>query len=188
MKEGELIINEWFPTVIGFAVCPFYKDIKTDVVKYIKSFKKEHVYKEHYNEKKIKKLNDWIKEKVNEYTKLHNFQPVEPFEGWFAINQVNTHQPYHTHYGATISSNFFVDSNFEDVPTVFKHPNNYIANGWKMSPEQSEDNNLYNHYTFLTCSYRPVEGGVVIFRSHIEHGTPMKKLKSPRITLTYNYK
>lgn len=188
MKPDKLNIQEWFPTVIGFAVCPFYKDIKKDVVKYIKSFKKPHVYSNHYESKKIKKLNDWINNKVNEYVKIHNFKEVKPFEGWFNIYEKNTYQKYHTHYGSTISTNFFVESSISDVHTIFKNPVSYQANAWGMSTQQADKPELFNQYTFQTCSYVPLEGSVIIFRSHVEHGTDLKTTDSSRITLNYNYK
>tara|TARA_B100001939_G_scaffold342269_1_gene353167 strand:- start:1115 stop:1681 length:567 start_codon:yes stop_codon:yes gene_type:complete len=188
MNKGELSLQEWFPTVIGLAVCPFYKDIKKDVVKYIKSFKKHHVYSNHYESKKIKKLNDWINSKVNEYAHRHAFKEVKPFEGWFNIYEQNTYQKYHTHFGSTISTNFFVESVLNDVSTVFKTPVSYQANGWGMNTQQADKSELFNHYTFQTCSYVPLEGALLIFRSHVEHGTELKTIKDSRITLNYNYK
>ena len=57
-----------------------------------------------------------------------------------------------------------------------------------MSTQQADKPELFNQYTFQTCSYVPLEGSVIIFRSHVEHGTDLKTTDSSRITLNYNYK
>ena len=45
-----------------------------------------------------------------------------------------------------------------------------------------------NEWTYNDCSYPPVEGRLLLFRSYLEHYTLSKKIPDKRVILSANYK
>ena len=45
----------------------------------------------------------------------------------------------------------------------------------------------FNELTSSVCNYSPVQGRLLIFRSHVEHTANNKETKDRRIVFSYNY-
>lgn len=192
--KNNLVLHTWFPTTIGKAVCPFYSEIKKKTLQYIIKYKgkngkyPDHVYEKHFKTKELKKLNLWINEQVSIYAKAHNFKKLSPYEGWFNVYGVNQCQNYHTHFGAIIATNFFIDAGPNDIGTIFRNPNLEPMNPWEFNTTEMNDAKNFNSLTYQTTNYEAKPGTLLIFRGHLHHGTNIKVTPHQRITLNYNYK
>jgi uncharacterized protein (TIGR02466 family) len=194
---NELKIDAWFPTLIGVS---FYKDHKKDASSIIKNLETvkskcpkstgESSFFLHscHKDKKLKNLNLWIQNRVNEYTNFYGFpKKVKPVESWFHWYKENNHNDTHVHLGRTISVIYYLQSDPEDsrvvfhspVPVDMKNPFNITAN----------DNKEYlqKDHSFTECFYKPVEGMLLIFRSYLLHKVELKnnKLKD-RIIISWD--
>lgn len=195
--SNELEIYAWFPTLIGVS---FYKDHKKDAPSIIKQFKdvKSKCPKSigqpsfflHpcHKDKKLKNLNNWIQERVNDYTNFYGFpKKVKPVESWFHWYKENNLADAHVHLGRTISVIYYLQSDPEDsrvifhspVPVDMKNPFNITAN------DSKED--LQKDHSFTECFYKPIEGMLLIFRSYLLHKVELKnnKLKD-RIIISWD--
>ena len=98
------------------------------------------------------------------------------------------YQPWHTHAGSTISTIFYLDINKNDTGTKFRSPTyNDIVNPLNISPVDDEKSDKYNELTFPTCTYSPIQGRLLIFRSYLEHSVKNKTNDDKRIIFSYNY-
>jgi len=187
-----LNLQHWFPTTIGVVDCPFHKDIKKDYQNYLNDFEFNDMglsYTHIHKNEKFKILNEWITKQVNQYTKLHNYPDMyEANESWVIDYKLNQNQPWHTHTGCTISTVYYFDSNVNDSSTKFRSPyHNDTSNPLNLNPSSARDVNNFNELTFPSCSYTPVEGRLLIFRSYIEHSVDNKQIKSKRVIFSYNF-
>ena len=190
--QDNLLLDELFPTVVGRAYCRFWFDIKDEYLKHInKKYvfnEKGYCFDEFYKDTKLKKLNNWITKKVNEFAALHKFKTnFKPFERWCITYVQGSYQPYHILPGAYISTNFFLSADLEDAATIFKSPYQDQQNVLKLAPHLALDEKYKNRLTDELCSYKPMEGMLYIFRSFVEHGTGEKNSEYPRIIFSYNY-
>ena len=185
--SNELEIDAWFPTLIGVS---FYKDHKKDAPSIIKQFKDvkskcpqsigQPSFFLHacHKDKKLKNLNNWIQERVNDYTNFYGFpKKVKPVESWFHWYKENNLADAHVHLGRTISVIYYLQSDPEDsrvifhspVPVDMKNPFNITANDSK--------ENLQKDHSFTECFYKPIEGMLLIFRSYLLHKVELKNNK-----------
>lgn len=187
-----LNLQHWFPTTIGVVDCSFHKDIKKDYQNYLKDFiynDKGFSYTLIHKDKNFKILNDWITKQVNEYTKLHRYpDKYEANQSWVIDYKKNVGQPWHTHKGCTLSTVYYFDSTVDDKGTKFRSPyHNDVSNPLNTTPLDDNKNDKYNVLTFPSCSYTPVEGRLLIFRSYIEHCMDNKETESKRVIFSYNF-
>ena len=189
---SDLKLEQWFPTVIGYADCPFLSDIYDsydDKIGLMQFNKAGFSYTQIHLDNTFKKLNDWVTHNVNEYAKAHKFsETYEVKESWLLNYPQGGGQPWHTHAGATISTVFYFDVKENDVGTRFRSPAfNDMMNPLNLSPDDDEKSDKFNELTFATCNYAPVQGRLLIFRSYVEHAVNNKENKSRRIIFSYNY-
>ena len=185
-------LEHWFPTTIGYVDCPFLKDIHDNYNNKIKSIQFDEAgfsYTQIHLNDNFKKLNDWITDNVNQYAKAHKFPDVYiAKESWVMNYKKGGGQPWHTHAGSTISTIFYFDVNKNDTGTKFRSPIfNDIVNPLNISPVDDEKSDKYNELTFPTCTYSPVQGRLLIFRSYLEHSVKNKTNNDSRIIFSYNY-
>ena len=189
----QLNIHSLFPTTIGIIDCPFYEEIKTPILNFFEITEEKDLgfvyWPIHLQTMPIfKKLNEWITEQVNIYSKMHKYNfEYEAGESWL-IDYVNQgHNPWHKHNGWTISTNFFLLSDKNDSHTFFRSPvYGDMLNPQNTTPQNDGDNTKYNNLTCPTYSYAPIPGRLLIFRSHTEHMADPKKTKK-RIIMSYNF-
>lgn len=185
-------IDTWFPTTIARASCPFLKKIKKDYIEELERYKipsNGFCYKPIHKNKKFSKLNKWITEKVNAYAKELNYpNKYVPKESWFVDCRLMNGQPWHAHPGYTFSVIFYLEGKVDDQGTNFRSPY-YIdmKNPYNTKPVNDHKANMYNKYTYPSCTYPCTSGELLIFRSYIQHSTDLKTNKNRRIVMVYNY-
>ena len=189
---SNLNLEHWFPTTIGYIDCPFLKDIYDSYGNEIKSIQFDEAgfsYTQIHLDDDFKKLNNWITDNVNQYAKAHKFPDLYVAkESWVMNYKKGGGQPWHTHAGSTISTIFYFDVNENDTGTKFRSPTyNDILNPLNISPVDDEKSDKYNELTFPTCTYNPVQGRLLIFRSYLEHSVKNKTNDDKRIIFSYNY-
>ena len=181
----------WFPTVIGIARCPFIKDIQSPYKKIIKKFPVDRYGFSSvpiHRKPQFKKLTDWITQEVNTFSENHRFVfKYEPKESWVWNYEEGVSQEFHTHPGCTISAVFFLEGYQEDTHIVFKSPINDMKNPLGTQPHTSTNVDLYNFYTFKTCSFPPISGTLLVWRSYVEHKVDTKQSPKKRIVFVYNF-
>ena len=186
-----LKITKHFPITIGEIECDFIDDIQKDYMNIVNKLKFDNkglsYYKAH-NDKRFKKLNDWVKKGVDTYVKAHKyFGDFKAKESWIVNYKKNNYQPWHLHPGWTISTVFYLKADENDVPTMFKSPYNDMLNPLNRTPDTEDDKDPYNELTYSTIDYKPKSGKLLIFRSFIEHMVPLKLNNKDRIIFAYNF-
>jgi uncharacterized protein (TIGR02466 family) len=191
---NDLIIENWFPTTIGVCDYPYYMINKDKWLEYILSKPTRNGfggddYQPHNDKKMFGELNDWITKQVNIYAQRHKFAyEYEAKESWFIDYQPYDFNPWHCHTGYTISTIFYLQGNPKEVKTQFKNPVADMKNPQnKMVKNDRHDTELYNEYTYHSCSYDTIPGRLLIFRSHTEHCTTQNTFDDKRIVFSYNF-
>lgn len=187
--------DEWFPTVIGWADCPFIDELNESITPNLKSylsFNEAGFAFNWHDHKKFKKFSKWVNDCVNEYAAAHKFPntKLNCFESWcrdYKIGDFNTH---HIHTGSIVSVNFYLNTDPTDVGTRFKSP---VTTDMMNPLEQdvSADfkvDNGYTKWTFLETVYPPIQGRLLLWRSYLEHYVLPKKQPGTRIIMSGNYK
>ena len=180
----ELKIHGWFPTLIGLSL---YKDHSKEapaIIKHLDGVKSQCPPSQAspsfflhpcHKDPKLKKLNQWIQARVNDYTKFYGFpKKYKPVESWFHWYKKSNDNPVHVHLGRTISIIYYLQSHPNDsrvilyspTPVDMKNPFNVTANDQKGI--------VKNDLTCTECFYKPLEGMLLIFRSYVQHGTELK--------------
>jgi len=184
----------WFPTVIGISRCPFINEIQSPYKKIIENYPVDRygfINVPIHRKPQFKKLTDWITQEVNTFSENHRFAfKYEPKESWVWNYEVGVSQEFHTHLGYTISTVFFLEGYQEDSPLVFRSPmHNDMKNPLGTQPHTSMDADIYNSYTFKTCSFPPRSGTLLVWRSYVEHKVGKDKIhnKKKRIVFVYNF-
>ena len=184
-------LQTWFPTAIGVADCPFHKDIKEEYKKHLDKFNYDNRGFSNttiHKDKNFKKFNDWITKQVNEYCKLHKYPDQYKANGsWVIDYKQGVGQPWHPHIGCTVSTVYYFESDVNDKGTLFRSPyHNDTANPLNLKPLVSNTIE-FNELTFPSCTYPPLEGRLLIFRSYVEHMVISKESKNKRIIFSYNF-
>lgn len=197
-KEKNMIIETWFPTLIGFVDNPNHKKIEnklTEVCKKIKkttkSGGKNWVSKDTYNtigtydlknKKEFLNLNKWVTDQVLLYCAKLNY--IDNFildEAWFNIYNKNDFQEYHSHSKHSLSAVYFLCSSEKNSANIFfKSPIN--------DDSQEPFSQPFTPFTFKTANYYPTPGRLIIFRSNINHCVERHTSDKLRISLAYNFK
>tara|TARA_B100000902_G_C27045475_1_gene781461 strand:- start:197 stop:778 length:582 start_codon:yes stop_codon:yes gene_type:complete len=190
--------DEWFPTIIAWSDCPFFEEVKRDIwplilyqnitMNYDDNGRSYHNW---HDDKKFEKLSDWIDSQVKLFYRKHNFHNQYPkcFESWSIDYPEGESNPAHAHTGSVVSINFFLKSNIEDEGTRFKNPVTDMMNPMNLTVNDDwNTQDRLNDWTYNDCSYPPVEGRLLMFRSYLEHYTLSKKIPDKRIILSANYK
>lgn len=191
-------LDKFFPTVVGHAVN------KNKNKNFKKIVNKCHFIKKNYpngggaweqknnytscdtynivKDKEFKLINDFVNDAVKTYCNQNkiNYNKIDqyPRQGWINIFNEGDNLEYHTHANSIISAVYFLQIPDNSACLKFKSPINDM-----LQPECTE-------LTIDNCSvglYKPTEGKVVVFRSHVEHMVETHKTNKDRITLAYNF-
>jgi hypothetical protein len=189
----KLDLHCWFPTTIGVVDCPFYEEIKNSILNFFEINENDdlgYVYFPIHKQTMpfFLKLTNWIQSQVNEYAKIHNYGfDYEAGESWLIDYKKYSYNPWHKHNGWTISTNFFLLTDKKDSHTQFRSPTyGDMLNPLNLNTHQAPNKENYNDLTSPTCSYAPIPGRLLIFRSSTEHMTDFKKTQK-RIIMSYNF-
>ena len=198
MKLSENItIEQWYPNLIGYCDYNNHKKIEKILVKEclflsneIKKGGDNWISNKTYNtldtynilkNKKFKNLNEWVFNKVLEYSNNLKYQDnYRCAEGWFNIYKKYDYQEFHDHGKNTLSAVYFLKSNPEKSSKIwFK----FNINENLMDPTTNVSSNL-------TCSsawYKPIPGRLLIFKSTLKHCVERQEDDNLRISLAYNF-
>jgi uncharacterized protein (TIGR02466 family) len=194
-KQG-MIIESWFPTLIGFVDNANHNKIENKLTNLCKKIKKEKtsggknwVSVDTYNTqgtcnliniKEFKKLNDWIFEQVKNYSNRLGYK--NNFicdDAWFNIYNKNDFQEYHIHPKHSLSAIYFLTSPKEGAArTFFESP----------ISEEFQDPLSDDPLVSKRVNYYPKAGRLIIFRSNVRHCVERHKSNKLRISLAYNFK
>ena len=189
-----MLINELFPTVIGFSENKKHNNLLTrhlyKIQKQINSggqnwgstvYNTDGTYNLH-KDLKFNKLNDWIFSEVNNYKDIIGYQDfnMSCSRSWFNIYKKYDYQEKHNHVGTdTISAVYFYK--------VVKDNSNLVFHSHEPeSVEQTFDKK--NKYTWRSFIVEPKEGLLVMFKSHLIHNVLQKNNNEKRISFAYNFK
>jgi len=193
------MIERFFPTLIGYYDNPHHHVLEKDLIN--RCFELERTAKkggegwvsdttyntqgtlEIFDDKSFKKINDFVLQKVAEYSNEIGLQDdcvnQIPRDSWFNIYRKGDFQEYHAHGDSILSAIYFIKANDKSAKLYFKSPFQD-----QLSPEykgRSAD-------TWERIFYDPKPGRLIIFRSYVEHCVEMQKDKDSRISLAYNFK
>jgi uncharacterized protein (TIGR02466 family) len=192
-----MIIEQWYPTFIGYSDYPEHKKIEKNLTKEcfliqknIKSGGEDWISKKTYNtlntynileNKKFYKLNDWIFNQILDYA--NNLKYKDKYkcsEGWFNIYKKYDYQEYHDHSDSTFSAVYFLKSNIKKSSKIYFKFNN-TRNIMEPTPDPSFK------LTYSTVFYDPVPGRLIIFPSTLKHCVERHEHEEERISLAYNF-
>ena len=195
--SNNMIIEQWYPNLIGYCDYPEHIKIEKNLVKECLSLSnkikkggknwisnKTYTTLNTYNileNKKFSKLNEWIFNKVLEYsTSLKYKDKYKCMGGWFNIYKKYDYQEYHDHGENTLSCVYFLKSNSEKSSKIhFK----FNINENLMEPTVNHSFGL----TSPTAWYTPVSGRLLIFKSTLRHCVERHEEDDIRISLAYNF-
>jgi hypothetical protein len=186
--------HSWFPTVIGVVDCPFYNEVRDEFIKIFNITENEDkglIYETIHHIKEpfiFQKYTKWVEQQVNIYAKFHKFPcKYTTAESWLIDYAKYRYNPWHKHNGSTISTVFFLLTDKEDSHTRFRS-NSYgdMRNPIRSEVINSENGQLYNTITAPTCTYAPIPGRLLIFRSDTEHMADYKN-KNKRVIISQNF-
>ena len=194
-----MILSKYFPTIIGTAINSNHKIIRDDIIKKCYNLKNNvpsggdnwisnSTYNtigkhEIFSDPLFLSINDFVVQEVKEYCKLLNikedFIDYKPNDSWFNIYNKGDYQEYHHHANSVLSVVYFLKTSKNPAKIYFKNPH------VDMRPP------LYNQYTpdtFERIYFEPIEGMMLIFRSHLEHSVEKQIDEEDRISIAYNFR
>jgi uncharacterized protein (TIGR02466 family) len=180
----ELKIDAWFPTLIGVSFNKDHKKDSQDIIKQLDKVKgsclasigqPSFFLHPCHKDKKLKKLNTWIQNRVDEYTKFYGFsRKMKPVESWFHWYKKNNLSDAHVHLGRTISIVYYLQSDPNDSRVIFHSPVPVdMKNPFDITANDSKEY-LQKDHSFTECFYKPIEGMLLIFRSFVLHKVELK--------------
>lgn len=198
MKENNnLIIEQWYPNLIGYCDNLNHNKIEKNLVKECLSLSKKikkggdnWVSNKTYNtidtynilkNKKFKNLNEWICNQVLKYSNTLKYKnSYNCVEGWFNIYKKYDYQEFHDHGKNTLSAVYFLKSNPEKSSKIlFK----FNINENLMDPTTDPSFIL----TSPSAWYKPIPGRLLIFKSTLRHCVERQEDDDLRISLAYNF-
>tara|TARA_Y100000385_G_C12765113_1_gene496794 strand:- start:51 stop:653 length:603 start_codon:yes stop_codon:yes gene_type:complete len=194
-----MIINKFFPTIIGADVNTLHSNIQDEVVnrcydikKNVESGGENWLSNDTYNtigkhdvfaDNKFSDINDFVVKRVKNYCELlhikKDFLDYKPIDSWFNIYKKGDYQEYHYHGNSVLSVVYFLKVGKNPAKIYFKNP--YID---MMSVKYDS----YTSDTFETINYKPQPGLILIFRSHLEHSVKKQINDEDRISIAYNFR
>jgi len=178
-----LKIHGWFPTLIGVSFYENHHKEAPSIINHLNNIKLKCPESNRspsffsyacHKDKKLKNLNTWIQGRVNDYVKFYNFpKKIKPIESWFHWYKENHHNDAHVHLGRTISIVYYLQSELNDSKVVFHSPVIDMKNPFEVTAISTNEH-LKKFYSYTSCNYKPVEGMLLIFRSHVSHSVELK--------------
>ena len=144
---------------------------------------KNKTSKNHYilNDDKLKKLNEFIKENLNEYwfnvLQVNNECKIKITQSWINYNEKNTSHHIHSHSNSLVSGVFYVDN---PTPIFFNRPS------VKPFPPFAFNHKIGNHYNNERVQISCKKGSLILFPSYLFHGVGENTNDNTRISISLN--
>ena len=190
--------NLFFPTPVWASQVNDYKEINEEIYKYIKNLQKEDgegIIKSNIkgwhsknfdlkNEKVVSFIN-LISPEINQVLKDMNWniekQNVKISGMWSIINTGGASNARHHHGNSDISAAYYVRAPKNCGQIVFYDP--------RPAPVYSHPvSNKSNYLNAMVNSITPVEGGLVLFPSYLDHSVNANTSNEERIVISFNIK
>ena len=187
-----MIIEQFFPTLIAHSFYDDHRNVSQELIDHCLTVKNNTISggqnwlsndtfntsnNQHniVNDIKFETINNWIKQEVAKYLKeIGSTQELKLKGGWLNIYEKNNYQEYHNHPDSLISTIYFLNVNKNSAKVFFKNPYR------EMITLEYKDN-------FDTVVYKPENGKLLIFRSHLEHAVEKHTDEDMRFTLSHNF-
>jgi len=185
-------IEKFFPTLIGYSFYDKHKEVEKELTEHCLNIKQNYpsggqnwLSKDTYNtsnnqyniidDRKFDLLNSWIQKQVDEYLQnIGSTQKLKLKGGWLNVYEKNNYQEYHNHPDCVISTIYFLNVNENSAKVSFRNPfREMITLNYKEN--------------FDTVVYKPENGKLLVFRSHLEHAVEKQENEGMRITLSHNF-
>lgn len=136
------------------------------------------------NDPIINKLTSTVQKHVVDFSKAHGMNNVDAIckDFWFNIGSPNSYQEYHQHANSHFSVAYYINVKPESGNIVFKN----LEAMTDMNPLPIHETE-YNHASFRTCYYKPVNNKLLIFRSNLSHMVEKNLSKFDRISISMNF-
>ena len=188
-------IEHFFPTSIAHSFCPFHNEIEHDLINHCYDIEKKidsggssfnnngklyTTFKKHdiMLDDKFKRLNEWVKSQVKDYTSQLKMKINLKCEGnaFFNIYKKHDYQETHDHAGSVISCIYLLKSNEKSSRVFFK--------------SRMYDNIEYDsiYMPIGSIFFEPQPGKLLIFRSYVQHYVEQHLDDEKRISLAYNFR
>lgn len=136
------------------------------------------------NDPIINKLISAVQRHVVDFSKAYGMNTVDAIckDFWFNIGGPNSYQEYHQHANSHFSVAYYINVKPESGNIVFKN----LEAMTDMNPLPIHETE-YNHASFRTCYYKPVNNKLLIFRSNLSHMVEKNLSKFDRISISMNF-
>lgn len=183
----------WFPTVIW-----------NDTLKHINNSEiKEFVYKVKESDKgrEISNYGGWqsqlyditstrpipierfiqsLQKCVDDCTKMAGLPDLQICDYWWNINYKGDYNHPHTHRDSILSGVYYIDIPDENMGNIhFEREDDAEYFLPRVMPKR-------NHITAERATYKPINGGILIFPSWVYHSVDGNKSDKPRISMSFN--
>jgi uncharacterized protein (TIGR02466 family) len=121
---------------------------------------------------------------VNKYcSQLTGFEDLVLGNYWFNVNQPNTYNQSHDHYGSILSAVYYVEAEGENVGNFEVHRGD-AAEYYLKKPDISAGNHWFSFVNYI-C--KPYTGMLLIIPSWVKHSVGINKTDGDRISLAMNF-
>jgi uncharacterized protein (TIGR02466 family) len=193
------MINYWFPTGIYHSTYPNHAILKKELLSILPDslpiFNEQQIEGWPFWTKQnkigiinpiansnteIDQFSEWVVNQVTEFSKHYNSTASYKIDQcWANIYQKGDFQETHIHPGFDFSAVYFVSAPTGSGKLVFENP----LLGFDMRPIKTKNETELNS---TAAVYAPVEGQLIIFRSHLRHGVYPHNSDQPRISIAFN--
>lgn len=195
-------IHQWFPTLI---YCDFLEDKK--LIEYLRNKALELRIQytvnnndwrcntfstlNHYNyiidsDDTVFQIIELCKQRVYEYAAVYgiqeNYTNLKCTDFWFNVADHGSYQEYHQHTNSHFSLSYYIDVCENSGNIVFKS----FESMFDMYPLPITSKDL-NAASFKSCSYKPKNGMLLIFRSNLLHMVERNEENASRISISMNF-
>lgn len=108
-----------------------------------------------------------IKNELDNFSEDFKLHFLKITNSWFNIQESNSSLNQHHHRGSILSGALYINVDEDSSGIVFYNPNYYISHVFSYARRDSSLD--FNFSDFV--SYKPFKGDLVLFPSHIKHGS-----------------
>jgi uncharacterized protein (TIGR02466 family) len=143
------------------------------------TFNSRHTY-DFLADEDFKPITEQVSRHVAEYAKAFNSTyPYQCASAWFNVAHEHAYQEFHIHPNSVFSAIYYASCPEGSGNVVFE------KDQVDMMPVKGVQS--FNALTFTTCSYKPVQGMLLIFRSSLRHMVQVGSNTEPRVSLSFNF-
>ena len=190
------MIEDWWPTQIGFYDNIDHNKIEKDLSNHCLNFKNKHkkggtnwLSQDTYNTSdgvfdvtrsgKFKTLNKFVYDSVEKYIdETGMIYKIKKKDGWFNVYNKDDFQELHDHTPFVISAVYFLKSKKTSSKIYFQSNFKDQLNINYKTPRVMTQSSIF---------YEPLPGRLLVFRSYLPHFVEKNKLEEKRITIAYNF-